>query len=123
MGINVRSRPKFIQSAQKHPYPSSPSYPMRGHVGIASQSELGLDGLFLQCLNLAQLRCACTLLRVILLVDGHHACSTQAQIVLQGIFQVGHLSLGCDASQLPAEFSTLCETGGAEGVSLANESS
>lgn len=92
-GHKYSKSPKSNQTQQKQPYPTTTSHPRHGYAGIASQSKIELDGLFLQGLNLAQFRGIRTIFPVVLLVHTHHTCSTQAQIVLQGIFQVGHLSL------------------------------
>lgn len=89
---------------------------------IFRQSQFGSNfSLFLQSLNLAQLRSARALRRIVLLVNCHNAGASQAEVVLEGVFQIGDLPLSSDAPQLPAKLSTLRKTCSAEGVALADE--
>lgn len=89
---------------------------------VSRQSQFGPNfSLLLQSLNLAQLRSASTLRRIVLLVYSHNAGASQTEVVLKGVFQIGNLSLSSDASQLPAKLSTLRETCSAEGVPLTDE--
>ncbi len=43
--------------------------------------------------------------------------------MLQGVFEIGHLTLASNASQLPTELGALGETSCPEGMSLADQAS
>ena len=79
--------------------------------------------LLLNGLNLRQFRGTLALLAVVLFVDGNNAGSSQTEIVLKGVFEVGNLSLVGDSSELPAQLGTLCEPSGSKGVALTGETS
>ena len=64
------------------------------------QSKFGLNG-FLQGFEFAELGSSSALFAVVLLVNGHDACASEAEVVLKGVLQIGNLSLGSDPSQLP----------------------
>lgn len=91
-------------------------------MSILCPSQFGSNlALFLTGFDFAEFGSACALLSVVLLVDAHNAGSSESQVVLQGVFEIGDLSLASDASQLPAELSALGKACSSEGVSLADE--
>jgi len=68
------------------------------------QSEFGLNG-FLQGFEFAEFGSSSALFAIVLLVNGHDACASEAEVVLKRVLQIGNLSLGSDPSQLPTKLS------------------
>lgn len=56
-----------------------------------------------------------------LLVDTDDDSTAKADIVLQGVLDVGHLSVASPAAQLPHQLSALCEACRTQRVALGNE--